>query len=90
MKFQPFGERVVVKLVQLDEVTESGLVITTASREHSNKGVVEAIGEEVKDYIKVGDTVIFNKGAGVLYSDNSEDFRVLHVRDILGKVINEV
>jgi chaperonin GroES len=88
MKFQPFGERVVVRILQLEEVTESGLVITS-SKGLSNKGIVEAIGEEIKDYIKVGDTVIFNKGAGTSYSNNSEDYKVLHIRDILGKIIED-
>ena len=89
MKFQPFGERVVVRLLDLNEVTDSGLIVNTLSKEHSNRGIIEALGEEVKDYIKEGDTVIFNKGAGVSYSSESEDYKILNVRDILGKITEE-
>ena len=89
MKFQPFGERIVVKVLAIDEVTESGLIVTTKSKEHSNRGLVEAIGEEVKDYIKTGDTVIFNKGAGTMYTSNSDDFRILSIRDVLGKITED-
>ena len=87
MKIQPFGERITVKVIAQEETTESGLIVAT-SKEKSNKGIVEAIGEEVKDYIKVGDTVIFNLGAGTSYSDGTGDYKVLNVRDVLGKVIN--
>ena len=89
MKFQPFGERVVVRLLALNEVTESGLIVNTLSKEYSNRGVIEVLGEEVKDYIKTGDTIIFNKGAGVSYSNNSEDYKILNVRDILGKITED-
>ena len=87
MKIQPFGERITVKIIAQEETTEGGLIVAT-SKEKSNKGIVEAIGEEVKDYIKVGDTVIFNVGAGTSYSDGSGDYKVLNIREILGKVIN--
>ena len=87
MKIQPFGERITVRVLAQEETTESGLIVAT-SKEKSNKGIVEAIGEEVKDYIKVGDTVVFNLGAGTSYSDGTGDYKVLNVRDVLGKVIN--
>lgn len=86
MKIQPFGERVTIKVIQDEEVTLGGLV-TITSKEKSNKGIVTALGEEVKDYIKVGDTIVFNQGAGVSYTDGSDDYKVLNVRDILGRII---
>lgn len=88
MKIQPFGERITVKVLAQEETTESGLIVAT-SKEKSNKGIVEAIGEEVKDYIKVGDKIVFNLGAGTSYSDGTGDYKVLNVKDVLGKVLNE-
>lgn len=82
-KFEPFGERLVVKIVQETEKTESGLVLNETPKELSNKGVVEELGPDVKDYLKKGDTVLFNKGAGILYES---EYRVLHERDVLGKI----
>ena len=88
MKIQPFGERITVKIIAQEETTESGLIVAT-SKEKSNKGIVEALGEEVKDYIKVGDIVVFNPNAGTSYSDGSGDYKVLNMREVIGKVISE-
>ena len=88
MKIQPFGERITIKVIAQEETTESGLIVAT-SKEKSNKGIVEALGEEVKDYIKVGDTVIFTPNAGTSYSDGSGDYKILNVREVLGKVVGE-
>lgn len=86
MKIQPFGEKVAIKVLKQEEVTESGLIVSSSSNK-SNRGIVEALGEEVKDYIKVGDIVIFNLGSGVSYTDGNEDYKILNVRDILGKIV---
>lgn len=85
MKIQPFGERITVEIIAQEEITESGLIMAIA-KEKSNKGLVKAIGEDVKDYIKVGDVVIFNFGAGTSYSDGNADYKILNVKDVLGKV----
>lgn len=87
MKIQPFGERITVRIIAQEETTESGLIVAI-SKEKSNKGIVEAIGDEVKDYIKIGDTVVFNLGAGTSYFDGTGDYKVLNVRDVLGKVVD--
>ena len=86
MKIQPFGEKVAVKVIKEEEINLGGL-ITVISNEASNKGEIVAIGAEVADYIHVGDTVVYNKGAGVSYTDGEDDYKILNVRDILGKVI---
>lgn len=88
MKIQPFGEKVAIKILKQEEVTESGLIMSVSSSK-SNKGIVEAIGDEVKDYIHVGDIVIFNLGSGVSYTDGNEDYKILNIRDILGKIVGE-
>ena len=88
MKIQPFGERITIKVIAQEETTESGLIVST-SKEKSNKGIVEALGEEVKDYIKIGDIVIFNPNAGTSYSNSSGDYKILNIREVLGKVISE-
>lgn len=88
MKIQPFGERVTVKVLAEEEITDSGLIVAV-SKEKSNKGIVEALGEEVKSYINIGDKVIFNFGSGVSYSDSSGDYKILNTKDILGKIIGD-
>ena len=86
MKIQPFGEKVAVKVIKEEEINLGGL-ITVISNEASNKGEIIAMGAEVADYIRVGDTVVFNKSTGVSYTDGEDDYKILNVRDILGKVI---
>ena len=86
MEIQPIGEKIAVKVIKEDEVTLGGLV-TVVSKEKSNKGLIVALGEEVTDYLHKGDTVLFNRGAGVSYTDGNDDYLILNVRDVLGKVI---
>lgn len=86
MKIQPIGEKVAVKVIKEDEITLGGLV-TVVQKGNSNKGIIVALGEEVTEYLHEGDTIIFNRGAGVSYTDGNDDYLVLNVRDILGKVI---
>ena len=86
MKIQPIGEKVAVKVIKEDEVTLGGLV-TVVQKGNSNKGLIVALGEEVTEYLHEGDIVIFNRGSGVSYTDGTDDYLVLNVRDILGKVI---
>lgn len=87
-KIQPFGDRVTVEVICPEEIV--GGLIVPSSKEKSNKGKVVAVGdgEEVKK-IKIGDIVIFPLGMGLNYSTDEADFKVLNVKDILGKVIGE-
>ena len=87
MKIQPFGERVAIRIIPIEEVTESGLVLTTSKE--SNRGEVISLGEDVPPCISIGDKVIYNRGAGLSYTDGSFDFKVLGVKDILCKIIEE-
>ena len=86
MKIQPFGEKVAIKLIKEKEVP-LGALITVVSNEDPNKGEVIALGDAVTDYIHIGDVIVFNKNAGVSYTDGNDDYKILNVRDILGKVI---
>jgi len=89
MKIEPFGERVAIRLIQQEETTKSGLIMTTDTKVNSNKGVVEALGSSVDDFFTIGDTVIFNQGAGVSYTDGDEDYRIIGTKDILCKIVKE-
>ena len=86
MEIQPFGERVVIRVVQPETISAGGLIMTT-SKEKSNRGIIEAVSEDVKGNIKVGETVLFNINSGVSYSTGSDEYKILSVKDILGKII---
>ena len=85
MKIQPFGERVAIKVIPLEEKTSGGLIVAT-SKEQSNRGEVIAVSEEVKG-ISVGELVIFTLGSGVSYTDGTEDYKIINIKDIIGKII---
>ena len=94
---QPFGERVLVKVIAQEETTSSGLLVKPVDKDSSNKGVVEAVGEgtvlqdgTIKPLnINKGDIVLFNSGTGTKIHNGNEVYRILHARDILGKLIKE-
>ena len=87
VQIQPFGNRIVIKVIQSDENIVGGLIIAT-SNEKSNKGEVVGVGdgEEVRN-IKIGDIVIFNTTSGMNYSSEEGDYKVLQIRDVIGKII---
>ena len=92
---QPFGDRVLIKVILPEEERAGGLLVAPVSKENSNKGLVIAVGEgitlqdgTVKPLsIKVGDTVLFSRNAGVNFSTGKEDYKIISIRDILGKFI---
>lgn len=87
VQIQPFGNRIVVKVKQPDESIIGGLIIASTN-EKSNKGEVVGVGdgEEVKN-VKIGDNVIFNVTSGINYSSEEGDYKVLQIRDVIGKII---
>ena len=93
---EPFGERVLVRVI-VSEEQEGSLLVTPTDKDSSNKGIVEAVGEgmtlqdgTIKPLrVKVGDKVLFNLNAGTKIYDNTEIYRVINSRDILGKLIEE-
>lgn len=100
VSIQPIGDRVVVRPLEKEQVTKSGIVIPdTASGEKPQEGVVIALGKgglgkdsvNPSEFLKVGDRVLFGKYAGddvKLKDKNGKDVdvKVLHVDAILGIV----
>ena len=86
MKIQPFGDRVVIKLL-IQEENIGGLIVPV-SKERTNRGVVVAVGDgEEVSKIALGDVILFQLGTGLNYSTEKDDYKVLNARDIVGKVI---
>jgi chaperonin GroES len=97
---QPIGDRVVVRPLEKEQVTASGIVIPdTASGEKPQEGVVVALGKggigkdcsNPTDFLKVGDKVLFGKYAGddVKLKDKSGkdvEVKILHLDAVLAIV----
>lgn len=87
MKFKPLGERALVKLVEREEKTASGIVLPDTAKEKPQTAEVVAVGE-FEDGIKLntGDVVVFAKYSGTEIKLDGEDYMILDADDILGVV----
>jgi chaperonin GroES len=92
MNIRPLGERVVIKALASEEITQSGIVLPDTAKEKPQEGEVVAVGSgralDAGGYapleVKVGDRVIFSKYAGTEIKQNGEDYLILNgERDIL-------
>ena len=90
IKIQPFGNRVAIEVLQPESLTSGGLLVASVSKEKSNKGIVVAVGdsEDVKS-INIGDKIIFNSSSGLKYSSGEEEYKIIELRDIIGKIVEE-
>lgn len=91
MKLVPLGDRVVLKQLEAEETTKSGIVLPGQNKEKPQQAEVIAVGpggvvdgKEVKMEVKVGDKVIFSKYAGTNVTlDDDEELIVVKQNDIL-------
>ena len=92
MNLRPLGERVVIKKVEAEEKTKSGIVLPGSAKEQPQIAEVVAIGLDItnddkkKDQIKVGDKVIISQYAGTEVKLENQEFTVLKLEDILAVV----
>ena len=83
MIIKPLGKRVLIKQVEQEEVTKSGIVLPgTASKEKPITGEGLAVGKEVED-VKAGDKVIFEKYSGTEVKDGDDSFLILDIDNVL-------
>jgi chaperonin GroES len=85
MKFKPLKDRVFVKYTEEGEKTPGGLYIPDSAKEKPQKGVVDAVGSEVKE-VKVGNTILFDKYSGSKVNIDSNEYLIIKEEDILGIV----
>ena len=92
MKIKPLGDRVVLKKVEAEEKTASGIILTGAAKEAPQFAEVVAVGsgivdgQEVQMELSVGDKVIYNKYAGTEVKLDNEEFIVLKQEDVVGVI----
>ncbi len=93
MNIKPLGDRVVIKKLEAEEKTKSGIVLPGAAKEQPQMAEVLAVGpggmvdgKEVKMELKVGDKVIFSKYSGTEVKLDGEEVTILRQNDILAIV----
>ena len=94
MKLTPLGDRLVVKPIEQDDQTASGLFLPESAKEKPQQGKVEAAGpgarkengERAEMEVSVGDTVLYAKYAGTNIKVEGEEILILKESDILAIV----
>lgn len=94
MGLRPLDDRVVLKVLDAEEVSAGGIVLPDTAKEKPQRGKVTAVGEgklskdgkRIKPDVKKGDLVLFGKYAGSDVKVNGEDFKILREGEILAKV----
>ena len=94
LNLKPLGDRVVIKPLEGEEVTPSGIVLPETAKEKPQKGEVLSVGPGARDEdgeriamdVKAGDKVLFAKYAGTEIKIDSEKVLILRESDILAIV----
>ncbi|HOP11485.1 MAG TPA: co-chaperone GroES [Oscillospiraceae bacterium] len=93
MKIKPLADRVVLKLVEAEETTKSGIILAGSAKEKPQIAEVIAVGpggnvdgNEVTMYVKVGDKVITSKYSGTEVKMDGVEYNVVRQSDILAIV----
>jgi chaperonin GroES len=93
MKVKPLLDRVVLKSVEAEETTQSGIILASASQEKPEIAQVVAVGpggivdgKEVEMYLNVGDKVITSKYTGTTVKLDGEEYTIVSQSDILATV----
>ena len=93
MKIKPLGDRVVIKNVEAEETTKSGLLLTNSAKEKPQMAVVLAVGpggnvdgKDIVMHVEEGQKVIYSKYAGTECKLDGEDYIIVRQSDILAIV----
>ena len=86
MKFKPLGARVMVKEVEREQTTESGIVLPDTAQQKPQTAEVVAVGEHEDVKVSVGDVVVVRKYSGTEVEVDGEEHRIVDAEDILGVV----
>jgi chaperonin GroES len=93
MKIRPLGDRVVLKKLEAEETTKSGIVIPGSAKEKPQEAEVVAVGpgglvdgKEVTMQVKVGEKVIISKYSGTEVKLDGEEYTIVRQDDILAVV----
>lgn len=93
MNIKPLADRVVIKMLEAEETTKSGIILAGSAKEKPQIAEVMAVGpggivdgKEVKMELSVGDKVIMSKYAGTEVKLDGEEYIILRQSDILAKI----
>jgi chaperonin GroES len=97
MNLKPLGDRLIVEVLDEEELTVGGIVLPDTAKEKPQRGKVLAVGpgarsQETGEYIQLevaeGDEVIFSKYGGSEIKLGTDEVLILRESDVLAKVVN--
>lgn len=94
MNFRPLGDRVVVKRIEAEQKTASGIIIPDNAQEKPQQGEIIAVGAGARDdsgkivplEVKTGDIILFGKWSGTEIKLEGQEYLVMKESDIIGIV----
>ena len=93
MTIKPLQDRVVIKMLEAEETTKSGIILTGAAQEKPQVAEIIAVGpgglvegKEVKMELKIGDKVLISQYAGTKVKLEGEEYTILSQSDVLAIV----
>ena len=93
MKLKPLGDRFIIKMMEAEEKTKSGLILTGSAKEKPEVAEIVAVGpgglvdgKEVKMTVKTGQKVITSKYSGTEVKVDGEEYTIVRQSDILAVV----
>ena len=94
ISIKPLEDRIVIRQVEAEQTTASGLVIPDTAKEKSQEGEVIAVGpgrvddngNRIPVDVKVGDVVIYSRYGGTEVKYDGQEFQILSSRDVLAVV----
>ncbi len=97
MKLKPLGDRLIVRAIEEEETTASGIVLPDTAKEKPQRGEVIAVGDGALDDngkrkpldVKDGDTVLYSKYGGTEIKIGTDEYLILRESDVLAKVVGD-
>jgi chaperonin GroES len=95
LKLKPLGSRVVIKALEREEMTKSGIVLPDTAKEKPQEGKVLSVGpgdrhpdtgQRIAVELKEGDRVLFQKYAGTEFKLDDEELLILSEKDVLAVI----
>ena len=95
MDLKPLGDRLIVEVLEEEEVTASGIVLPDTAKEKPQRGRVLAVGPGSRDDngkfipmdLEEGDEVVFSKYGGTEIKVGADEYLILRESDVLAKVV---
>ncbi len=88
INIQPMGARVLIKPIEQDNKTSSGLLLPETAKEKPQTGLVVAVGDDEEIKLKVNDKVLFGKYTGTEFKMDGAEYLLLESSDVLARVLS--